>query len=252
MCGRYFFSREAELAMRRLAGEGQAVEELAVTREQPDLPREGGGMAFPGRLPSNGGPPDALDVHPADQAWVVCGLGAEGGNGYAGSRRETAGKRWEAAGSRRKSAGNGLEIAAMRWGFPGQNGQLIFNARSETAAEKPLFRESLALRRCVIPAGGFYEWNSRKEKVRFTGEEGQPLFLAGFYRRFEEENRFVILTVPANASMAPVHDRMPLVLAPAAAEAWILDGSQTARLLCQVPAPLEASQEYEQLELPFL
>ncbi len=238
MCGRYFFTRKAELAMRRLAGEGQAVEELAVTREQPELPQEDGGMAFWGWLPSKGCQPDVLDVHPADQAWVVCGLGVEGGNGYAGSRR--------------KSAGNGLEIAAMRWGFPGRNGQLIFNARSETAAEKPLFRDSLALRRCVIPAGGFYEWNSRKEKVRFTGEGEQPLFLAGFYQRFEEENRFVILTVPANASMAPVHDRMPLVLAPAEAEAWILDKNQTARLLRQVPAPLEASQEYEQLELPFL
>lgn len=243
MCGRYFFTRRAELAMRRLAGEGQAMEELAVTREQPDLPREGGGMAFPGRLPSKGCPPDALDVHPADRAWVVCNPAAEGG--HAGTGRE-------AAESRRENAGHGLGVAAMRWGFPGRNGQLIFNARSETAAEKPLFRDSLALRRCVIPAGGFYEWNVRKEKVRFTGEDGQPLFLAGFYRRFEKENRFVVLTVPANASMAPVHDRMPLVLAPEEAEAWILDGSQTARLLCQVPAPLEASQEYEQLELPFL
>lgn len=236
MCGRYFFTRKAEQAMRRLAGEGQAERELAAARE---------GLPQAEAQKAQAGWPGVQDVHPGDLAWVACDPAADGGGGYAGTGRETVGNSC-------KSSGVGLELAAMRWGFPGRNGQLIFNARSETAAEKPLFQESLAFRRCVIPAGGFYEWNSRKEKVRFTGVGEQPLFLAGFYRRFEEENRFVILTVPANASMAPVHDRMPLVLAPEEAAAWILDGNRTRQFLRRTPGPLEASQEYEQLELPFL
>ena len=236
MCGRYFFTREAEQAMRRLAGEGQAVREMAAAWEQqPQAEAQKAQADWPA----------VWDVHPADLAWVACDPAAEGRSGLAGTGRE-------AAGSRCRSSRMGLEMVAMRWGFPGREGQVIFNARAETAAEKPLFQDSLALRRCVVPAGGFYEWNSRKEKVRFTGVGEQPLFLAGFYRRFEEENRFVILTVPANASMAPVHDRMPLVLAPEEAAAWVLDGSRTSQFLRKTPEPLEASQEYEQLELPFL
>ena len=61
-----------------------------------------------------------------------------------------------------------LTAVPMQWGFPHHTGKgLIINARSETALEKPIFRDSLLQRRCVIPAGGFYEWSRLKEKVDF-------------------------------------------------------------------------------------
>lgn len=61
----------------------------------------------------------------------------------------------------------------------------------------------------MIPAAGFYEWSRQKEKNTFYRKDGKPLYLAGFYDRFDKEDRFVILTTVANASMRPVHDRMP-------------------------------------------
>ncbi len=112
----------------------------------------------------------------------------------------------------------------LTWGFPGyKNKQLIINARAESAGEKPLFRAALENRRCVIPSTGFYEWDRNKRKYRFNMPDTDILYMAGLYSRFEEEDRFVILTRNANASVFPIHHRMPVVLEQMHIRDWLSD-----------------------------
>ena len=123
--------------------------------------------------------------------------------------------------------------AVVRWGFPHWKGSnVIINARSETALEKPTFRKSLLDRRCVIPASGFYEWKrgagKTKTKYFFRKPEEQKLYMAGFWNEFTDSsgtafNAFTILTTAANDSVAPIHDRMPVILAPDEHNYWIND-----------------------------
>ena len=75
------------------------------------------------------------------------------------------------------------------------------------------------------------------------------MFMAGFYGRYEDGDRFVILTTAANASMKPVHDRMPLLLERDEAAGWVLDDGKTEAILHKVPCLLERRTEYEQLTL---
>ena len=115
--------------------------------------------------------------------------------------------------------------------------------------EKRMFRDSVSHRRAAVPVSWFYEWNQNKEKYTFTREDGQVLFLAGFYSKYEDGDHFVILTTQANQSMAPVHSRMPLVLERNQVRDWIMDGDGFRELLAQVPAGLARSCEYEQQTL---
>jgi len=138
----------------------------------------------------------------------------------------------------------------QKWGLPGFDGkQVIFNARSESALEKPTFREAVAKRRIVVPAAGFYEWNSQKEKSIFYRKNHPVLFMAGLYNPYAEGNRFVILTTAANPSMEPVHDRMPLLLEEEEIFPWILDLDAAKEILLKVPYLLERKTEFEQLSL---
>ena len=148
------------------------------------------------------------------------------------------------------SSGSGLECRWQRWGFPGfQKGKVIFNARCESAMEKPMFREAVLRHRVVIPAAGLYEWDRNKQKHTFYRVGGNPLFMAGCYRKYEDGDRFVILTTQANTSMEPVHDRMPLILERAEAVDWLLEDSMTEELLRKLPSLLEHRTEYEQMSL---
>ena len=149
-----------------------------------------------------------------------------------------------------KGEGNHLAAEQMRWGFPGfEKGKLLINARAETALERPTFRESVQDRRCIIPARGFYEWNKSKEKFTFERKETPVLFMAGCYNRYEGRERFVILTTDANSSVAPVHNRMPLILEPEELGDWVLDDQATESLLHKTPVLLEQRAEYEQMRL---
>lgn len=139
----------------------------------------------------------------------------------------------------------------MKWGFPGYDGKsLLINARAEGALEKKTFQDSMYFRRCVIPASAFYEWNKRKEKFTFQRKrEDDLLYMAGCFNIYEGQNCFVILTTQANASMAPVHDRMPLLLEQEEIWDWLAPESAVEQLLGKVPPLLERSTEYEQLSL---
>ena len=149
-----------------------------------------------------------------------------------------------------KGEGNHLAAEQMRWGFPGfEKGKLLINARAETALERPTFRESVQDRRCIIPARGFYEWNKSKEKFIFERKETPVLFMAGCYNWYEGQERFVILTTDANSSVAPVHNRMPLILEPEELKDWVLDDQATESLLHKTPVLLEYRAEYEQMRL---
>ena len=147
-------------------------------------------------------------------------------------------------------SGFGLECQWQKRGFPGfQRGQVIFNARCESAMEKPMFRDAVLHRRAVIPAAGFYEWDRNKQKHTFYREGRAPLFMAGCYRKYEDGDRFVILTTQANASMEPVHDRMPLILEREEAMDWLLEDGTAGELLRKLPPLLERKAEYEQMSL---
>jgi len=116
----------------------------------------------------------------------------------------------------------------MKWGFVSYDGKPIINARSETALEKPMFRESMIERRCLIPASGYYEWKkdgSRKTKHRIYLPDG-PIYFAGCYRQEKDSpvSRYVILTRQAVQCIEFIHERMPVVIPKAHVEAWLHEG----------------------------
>ena len=143
-----------------------------------------------------------------------------------------------------------LMTECMAWGFPRFDGKgLLINARAESALERKTFRDSIQHRRCIIPAKGFYEWDKSKEKFSYERKDAPVLFMAGCYNRYQDEERFVILTTEANPSVAPVHHRMPLILDPEELEDWVLDGRATEYILHKTPVLLRSSTEYKQMRL---
>ena len=141
-----------------------------------------------------------------------------------------------------------LAADILKWGFIGfDKGRLLINARAESVRTKQTFAESFASRRCVLPAAGFYEWDRKKEKVIFRSPDRPILYLAGIYRPYGDEKRFVILTREANASMLPVHDRMPLILTREEVEPWVCDAGRAASALMKELPLLKAERPNEQL-----
>lgn len=132
-------------------------------------------------------------------------------------------------------------LDVMRWGLIPLSatertvGNKLFNARSETAATLPTFRDAYAKRRCLIPADGFYEWKqsvSGKEPYAIVPAEGEPLFaFAGLWERWRDPaNKEVvrsctILTCAPNELLAPIHDRMPVILDRADWAKWLGEDS---------------------------
>ena len=120
---------------------------------------------------------------------------------------------------------------------------------SESVLERKSFREGMEHRRIVIPAAWFYEWNRNKEKNIFY-RKGEPvLFMAGIYNHYEAGDCFTILTTQANASVKPIHDRMPLVLEENDIIPWIFDRQKAVEFLRKVPCLLDRKAEYEQMSL---
>lgn len=141
---------------------------------------------------------------------------------------------------------NDVVPASMIWGFPKWDGKgVIFNARSETADEKPMFKTAMAQQRIAIPTTGFYEWKAEggrtKTKYLFAHPTENILWLAGIASRFGNEYRFTILTTSANDSMAPFHHRMPVLLQKDEIGTWIT-GDDTRPILDRIPHSLSVKK----------
>ena len=134
----------------------------------------------------------------------------------------------------------------MRWGFIPRwyksptDGPLLFNARSETLAEKPAFAEAARKRRCLIPASGFYEWTKEGETRLpwyITRADGAPMVFAGVWQMWAapdgaRQATCAIVTATATGAMADLHDRVPVVLEPEDWPLWLGEsGPGAARLM---------------------
>jgi putative SOS response-associated peptidase YedK len=134
------------------------------------------------------------------------------------------------------------ELVRVRWGLVPRAakdpsiGARMINARGETLAEKPSFRIPFRRHRCLLPADGFYEWgavqaagdgeHSRRLPQRIGMADGSLFGLAGIYERWLSEDGEVldscaIVTTEANALVMPIHDRMPVIVAPEHYERWL-------------------------------
>ena len=112
----------------------------------------------------------------------------------------------------------------MKWGYKLPNGKLIFNARSETAAQKAMFADGMRQRRCLIPADCYYEWQKTgqgKQKYEIAPADADGFFLAGIYRIEQGRPVFSILTKEPVESIAFIHNRMPLIIPNDAMNDWL-------------------------------
>lgn len=129
-------------------------------------------------------------------------------------------------------------------------GGRLINARSETVTEKPAFRDAFKHRRCLIPADGFYEWQrtaGKKQPYFFQLKDSQPFGFAGLWDRWKDEEGKVLescttLTTEANEVLAPVHDRMPVILHMDDYDLWLDEDVRKQGLLVDLLQPYPASE----------
>ena len=122
------------------------------------------------------------------------------------------------------------------------------NAKSETAAERPAFRDPLRFRRCLIPADGFYEWKrtgAAKQPFCFEVHEGELFAFAGLWDGWKNvEGKWIktctILTTIPNAVTATVHDRMPVILNPEGYDLWLDPGMTSVQVISELLKPFDA------------
>ena len=123
------------------------------------------------------------------------------------------------------TSGNAAQF--MIWGFPSlaAGRRPHINARSETAATARTFSASMASRRCLVPASGYYEWKTltgkKKEKYEFRLAGRTPIYMAGIYSGDAGGGRFAILTREAAPALAEIHDRMPVLFTKESASVWL-------------------------------
>jgi putative SOS response-associated peptidase YedK len=116
-----------------------------------------------------------------------------------------------------------------RWAKDSSRAAGLIIARSETVEEKPTFRDAFRKRRCLIPADGFHEWKATakgKQPFYFQGADGRPFAFAGLWERWhppegEQLETCTILTTRANELVAPLHERMPVILQPSYYADWL-------------------------------
>jgi putative SOS response-associated peptidase YedK len=143
----------------------------------------------------------------------------------------------------------------MRWGLipswakDAKAGYKMINARAETIAEKPAFRESLLSRRCLVPADGFYEWSKfskGKSPICFTLADDSVFAFAGIWDRWMNPERELvetcsIITTSANALVLGIHDRMPVILERENYDLWLDPGFGKVEPLLDLLVPSRAN-----------
>lgn len=141
--------------------------------------------------------------------------------------------------------------ALVRWGLVPfwaddiNIGQRMINARSETVTAKPAFRAAFRHRRCLVPADGYYEWQSRdgrKQPYLMAPADGGCFALAGLWEHWQRDGNELetmsLMTCAANASLSAIHDRMPVVIARADYGRWLSGDTAPAQLQSLLsPAP---------------
>ena len=153
------------------------------------------------------------------------------------------------------------QFALVRWGLlpswvkDPKDFTLVINARGESVMDKPAFSAAMKRRRCLVPADGFYEWKAigaGKQPYYVRAKSGTPLAFAGLWETWtgpngEEMETAAIVTTLANRTLADIHERMPVVVAPDAFNLWLdcanVDDKTAASLIA--PAPDELLEAYE-------
>jgi putative SOS response-associated peptidase YedK len=135
-----------------------------------------------------------------------------------------------------------------RWAEDESIGNKLINARAETVAEKPSFRDAFKKRRCLVLADAFYEWQKidakRKQPMRIALKSGEPFAFAGLWETWRDPEgqmlrTFTIITTTPNDLSAPIHDRMPVILTREGEARW-LDGATSADDLQALLVPYAA------------
>jgi putative SOS response-associated peptidase YedK len=167
--------------------------------------------------------------------------------------------RWNAAPSqellviRRNHATGQVSLDPLRWGLiphwcnDPTGGRKPINAKAETVARLPTFREAYRQRRCILPVDGFFEWNAikgqrAKQPYAIAMKDGSPFGIAGLWENWKEPSSgewirtFAIITTDANTLVADIHDRMPVILPPLQYARWLGDEADPHDLLRPFPS----------------
>ncbi len=155
----------------------------------------------------------------------------------------------------RHGADNERELVALRWGLipfwakDPSIGNRMINARAETVAEKPSYRNAYKHRRCVVLADGFYEWRKEgggKTPYFISLASGKPFGLAGLWENWtdretgESVQTTTLITTDANDFMAPLHHRMPVILEPGMAGDWLAGSTELLDDVAAITPALQA------------
>lgn len=144
------------------------------------------------------------------------------------------------------TGGAARHLRPMRWGFipvwykTPTDGPLIINARADTVAVKPAFRDAIRTRRCILPASGFYEWSAGPDKTRLpwhiTRRDGAPFAFAALWQAHGDIDTLAVVTTDAGPDMAHIHDREPVILEPADWPLWLGEAGHGAAVLMRASA----------------
>ena len=161
--------------------------------------------------------------------------------------------------------GERRELILVRWGLvpywadDPKIGNRLINARAETIERAPAFREAYRRRRCLVPADGFFEWRKQgktRQPLLVRRQDRAPFAFAGLWERWRQPDGQIlrsctIVTCPPNALVAPVHDRMPVILDEGDHDRWLDPEAGGAELLRPCPAEwLEAVEVSPRVNSP--
>jgi putative SOS response-associated peptidase YedK len=157
---------------------------------------------------------------------------------------------------RKTDEGHRRYLSELRWGLvpswaqDPKIGDRMINARAESLADKPAYERAFRRHRCVVPADGFYEWQRRgprKQPMFIHRRDGEPMAFAGLWAAWRDPNSAgpegdwlrscAIVTTNANDTLAPLHDRMPVVLEERDWDRWLNPGSGDIDALAQLLVP---------------